>query len=168
MELLVDLQQKTSATLQKYPEPKDALISVLQDVQEVFGYLPEDALRCIAAETGIAASQLTGVASFYAQFRMEKPGKYQIMVCMGTACHVNKGERVADAVREFTGVEEGETTPDGLFSWEEVACLGCCSLSPVMMINGTAYGKLDKDKVKKIINDLRNAEKGGEGACVCS
>ncbi|NLA76248.1 MAG: NAD(P)H-dependent oxidoreductase subunit E, partial [Clostridiales bacterium] len=79
-------------------------------------------------------------------------------VCLGTACHVNGGERVADTVARHLGVDEGETTPDGLFSFETVACLGCCSLSPVMMINGQVYGKLNADKVKKILDDIRKSE----------
>ena len=99
-----------------------------------------------------------GVATFYSQFKLNAPGKYKVLVCMGTACHVNNGERVAEAVSKALGVAEGETTQDGLFSWEEVACLGCCSLSPVMMINGQVYGKLDGKKVEKIINDIRKSE----------
>ena len=156
--------EKIDEIVAGYANPSDSLIPVLQDIQEEFGYLPEDGLRYLAPKIGVAGSRICGVASFYAQFKMSPPGKYKIMVCMGTACHVNKGERVADAVREFLGVDEGETTSDGLFSWEEAACLGCCSLSPVMMINGTAYGKLDKDAVGKILKDIREEEtKGGGG-----
>lgn len=167
MDTQLAIKQKTTEILKTHPEPRDTLISLLQDIQAAFGYLPENSLRQVAKETGIAASQLTGVASFYAQFRLNPPGKYQIMVCMGTACHVNQGERVADAVHEFTGTEEGKTTDDGLFSWEEVACLGCCSLSPVMMINDTIYGKLDKAKIKKIIDDIRKKEAKEGEECVC-
>ncbi len=156
------IEDKIKLIVEKYPFPADSLIALLQDVQEEFGYIGEEALRLISSQTGIPESNLCGVVSFYAQFRTQKPGKYQIMVCMGTACHVNKGERVADAVREFLGIEEGKTSDDGLFSWEEVACLGCCSLSPVMMINGVAYGKLDKEKVKKILTDIKKNNGGGE------
>ena len=116
----------------------------------------------VSHQTGIPAAQLSGVATFYAQFRLQPPGKYQIMVCMGTACHVNGGQTVADAVEAALGVPEGKTTPDGLFSWEKVACLGCCSLSPVMMINGQAYGKLTDEKVERILEELRRTD-GGEG-----
>lgn len=156
-----EVSTKTKTILAKHSKPEETLIALLQDIQGEFGYLPEEVLREVSAQTGIAAAGLTGVASFYAQFRLTPPGKYQIMVCMGTACHVNKGETVAAAVEEFLGVPEGATTPDGLFSWEKVACLGCCSLSPVMMINGRAYGKLTKEKVGTILDDLRKSENGG-------
>lgn len=152
------------AVLERYANPSDALIAVLQDVQEVYGYLPEEALLHLSRQTDIPAATLSGVATFYAQFRMTPPGKHQIMVCMGTACHVNGAVTVADAVEDALGVAEGETTADGLFSWEKVACLGCCSLSPVMMINGRAYGKLTGDAVAQTLDAIRRADqKGGEG-----
>lgn len=149
------------AILDRYPEPSENLIALLQDLQGEYGYLPEEVLTYVSEKTSVPTSRLTGVASFYAQFRLTPPGKYQIMVCMGTACHVNKAERVADAVERLLKVPEGATTEDGLFSWEEVACLGCCSLSPVMMINGVAYGKLTPEKVEKILNNIR-LQNGGE------
>ncbi len=147
--------------LRKYPRPEDSLIALLQDLQEAYGYLPEKVLLDISKKTGIPAANLSGVASFYAQFRLSPPGKHQIMVCMGTACHVNGGGTVADAVEAFLGVPEGETTGDGLFSWEKVACLGCCSLSPVMMINGRAYGKLTGDGVAKVLTEIKRQETAG-------
>ncbi len=146
------------AIVKKYDNPRETLIAVLQDLQEEYGYLPREVLERVSESTGIALSHLTGVASFYAQFRLNPPGKYKIMVCLGTACHVNGGERVADTVARHLGIAEGETTQDGLFSFETVACLGCCSLSPVMMINGQVYGKLNADKVKKILDDIRGSE----------
>lgn len=149
---------KVGEVLSRYPSPQESLIPVLQELQEHYGYLPEEVLREVCAQTGIKLTRILGVASFYAQFRLEPIGKYNIMVCLGTACHVNGGERIADAVRRELGVEPGKATQDGLFSWEEVACLGCCSLSPVMMINGTAYGKLDSKKVSDIINGIREKE----------
>lgn len=156
-----EVREKTQNILLNHTKPSETLIALLQDIQGEFGYLPEEVLREVSSQTGIAAAALTGVASFYAQFRLTPPGKYQIMVCMGTACHVNKGETVAAAVEDFLGVKDGMTTPDGLFSWEKVACLGCCSLSPVMMINGRAYGKLTKEKVNEILSGLRESENGG-------
>lgn len=150
--------------LPKYADPQDSLIALLQDVQEAYGYLPQQVLLYISERTGIPAATLSGVATFYAQFRMTPPGKYQIMVCMGTACHVNGAGTVANAVEEELRVEEGVTTPDGLFSWEKVACLGCCSLSPAMMINGRAYGKLTADSIGKILGEIRASEQQG-GVC---
>lgn len=145
-------------TLANYQNPKDSLIALLQDVQAVYGYLPEPVLLRLSERTGIPAATLSGVATFYAQFRLTPPGKYQIMVCMGTACHVNGAGTVADAVEAALGVEEGVTSADGLFSWEKVACLGCCSLSPAMMINGRAYGKLTAQSVTRILQELRSEE----------
>lgn len=149
------------ALLESHPHPGDTLIALLQDIQAVYGYLPESVLMHLSRVSGIPAATLSGVATFYAQFRLEPPGKYQIMVCMGTACHVNGAGTVAEAVETALGIPEGSTTPDGLFSWEKVACLGCCSLSPVMMINGRAYGKLTADGIDKILGDIRQAEAGG-------
>ncbi len=153
---------RVDALLAAHERPADSLIAVLQDVQEAFGYLPEEALLRISEKTGIPAANLSGVATFYAQFRLTPPGRHQIMVCMGTACHVNGGGTVAEAVEEALGVPEGETTEDGAFSWEKVACLGCCSLSPVMMVDGRAYGKLTAEMVGKVLSGIRKADLGGE------
>ena len=150
--------------LKRYPRPGDSLIALLQEIREAYGYLPKDALLHLSKRTGIPPAKLTGVATFYAQFRRTPRGKYQVMVCTGTACHVNGASTVADAVESALHVPEGVTTPDGLFTWEKVACLGCCSLSPVMMINGRTYGKLTSGSVEKIIGDLRTgAETAVEG-----
>jgi len=138
--------------------PEEGLITLLQELQAEYGYLPREVLEYTSEKTGIPLARLVGVASFYAQFRLKPAGKYSIMVCLGTACHVNGGERIADAVESYLGVPAGDTTADGLFSWEQVACLGCCSLSPVMMINGTAYGKLDAGKVKSILDGIKKEE----------
>lgn len=99
-----------------------------------------------------------GVATFYSQFRLTPIGKYLIMACQGTACHVNGSERVSAAVSEYLGIESGETTEDGLFTLENVACLGCCSLAPVIMINGEAFGNLTPDKAISILKNLREKE----------
>lgn len=145
--------------LAAYPNPSESLIAVLQDVQEAFGYLPETALLRLSERASIPAAELTGVASFYAQFRMRPPGKHHVMVCMGTACHVNNAKTVAEAVEAALSTPEGGTTADGLFSWEKVACLGCCSLAPAMMIDGRVYGKLDGDSIAAIFSEIR----GGKG-----
>ena len=141
--------------LANYSRPGENLIALLQDIQEAYGFLPQPVLKALAEKTGIAAAQLMGVATFYAQFRTAAPGKYQILLCQGTACHVNGSDKIALALAEATAVEEGATSADGLFSWENVACLGCCSLAPVMLINGQAYGKLTADKTRKVIEGLR-------------
>lgn len=146
------------AILEKYTNPEESLIAILQDVQGLLGYISEDAVKYITEKTGIASSRIMGVASFYAGFRLKPVGKYRIMVCMGTACHVNGSERIGDTVKRVLGIESGDVTDDGLFSWEEVACLGCCSISPAMMINDTAYGTLTQEKVVSIINSIKEEE----------
>ncbi len=143
---------------EKYKNPEESLIAILQDIQAYEGYISERAVKAISEITKISSSKILGVASFYAGFRLKPIGKYRIMVCMGTACHVNGGELVADTVERILGVPAGDITPDGLFSWEEVACLGCCSISPAMMINDTAYGKLTSEKVFEIIEKIRKEE----------
>lgn len=149
---------RIKSIIEKYSNPEESLIAVLQDVQNDMGYISREAVECITELTGIPASRIMGVASFYAGFRLKPVGKYRIMVCMGTACHVNGAERIGDTVGRVLGIEAGDVTEDGLFSWEEVACLGCCSISPAMMINDTAYGNLTPDKVKSIIDSIREED----------
>ena len=144
--------------LKKYSNPEESLIAVLQDVQGVDGYISRESVEYLTEKTGIPSSRIMGVASFYAGFRLKPVGKYRIMVCMGTACHVNGSQRIGDTVKRVLGIEEGDVTEDGLFSWEEVACLGCCSISPAMMINDTAYGNLTQEKVASIIEKIREEE----------
>ena len=155
---MADFTKEIDLILQKYDNPAESLIAVLQEVQTLEGYISEASVRCLTEKTGIPSSRIMGVASFYAGFRLKPIGKYRIMVCMGTACHVNGGERVADTIRRTLGIEAGDITEDGLFSWEEVACLGCCSISPAMMINDTAYGKLTSEKVVEILESIKKEE----------
>lgn len=154
-----NLNNKIDIILEKYNNPEESLIAVLQDVQAIDGYISRAAVEYITEKTGVPSSRIMGVASFYAGFRLKPVGKYRIMVCMGTACHVNGAERIGDTVKRVLGIEEGDVTSDGLFSWEEVACLGCCSIAPAMMINDKAYGKLTPDKVQTIIDSIRKEER---------
>ncbi len=153
-----ELKNKIDAFLDKYVNPEESLIALLQDVQSIEGYISRQAVEYVTEKTGIPSSRIMGVASFYAGFRLKPVGKYRVMVCMGTACHVNGAERIGDTVKRVLGIEEGDVTDDGLFSWEEVACLGCCSIAPAMMINDRAYGKLTPDKVQSIIDSIRKEE----------
>lgn len=145
--------------LAEYASVDGSLITILQKAQEIYGYLPADVLYRIAEATGQAPAKVLGVATFYTQFRFRPVGKYLILLCQGTACHVNGSERIADAVYETIGIRDGETTEDGLFTLTHVACLGCCSLSPVMMINGSTYGSLTPAKVKEILTSLARSDK---------
>ena len=148
---------KLTPVFEAFAGDNHALISILQKAQEIYGYLPKEAIELISEKTGIAASEIMGVATFYTQFRFEPVGKYLIMLCQGTACHVNGSELILQTVKDELGIEDGQTTADGLFSLKCVACLGCCSLSPVMMINEDTYGSLTPEKTKKILKELREA-----------
>ena len=141
-----------------YADVKGSLITILQKTQEIYGYVPIDAVYHIAERTGLTPAKIMGVATFYSQFRFQAVGKYLIMICKGTACYVNGANAVADAVMEELGIGDNETTADGLFSLSLVSCLGCCSLAPVMMINEDTYGSLTPDKVKQILRDIREKE----------
>lgn len=153
-----DFEIKINAVLEKYSNPEESLIAILQEVQDICGYISREAVEYITSETRIPSSRIMGVASFYAGFRLKPVGKYRIMVCMGTACHVNGSERIGDTIKRVLGIEAGDVTEDGLFSWEEVACLGCCSISPAMMINDTVYGTLTQQKVMDIIEGIKKEE----------
>lgn len=143
--------------LEEYASVKGSLITILQNTQEIYGYLPKEAIIKISNATGIAESEIMGVGTFYTQFRFEPVGKYLIMLCQGTACHVNSSELILETIKDELHIEDGQTTEDGLFSLKCVACLGCCSLSPVMMINDDTYGSLTPDKTKRILRELREA-----------
>ncbi|WP_178667160.1 NADH-quinone oxidoreductase subunit NuoE [uncultured Eubacterium sp.] len=143
--------------LDEYSGIKGSLITILQHTQDIYGYLPKEAIEKISEATGIATSEIMGVGTFYTQFRFQPVGKYLIMLCQGTACHVNSSELILQTIKDELGIDDGETTDDGLFSLKCVACLGCCSLSPVMMINDNTYGSLTPDKTKKILKELREA-----------
>jgi NADH-quinone oxidoreductase subunit E len=144
--------------LDKYKNIEGSLIAILQKSQEIYGYLPMDVIEHIAEETGIKPAKVLGVATFYTQFRFDPVGKYLIMLCQGTACHVNGSSRIESAITEELGIQDGETTQDGLFTLKNVACLGCCSLSPVMMINGETYGTLTPERTKDILRDIVDIE----------
>ena len=150
--------------LETYAEVPGSLIAILQETQDIYGYLPMDVMELISARTGTAIASVIGVATFYAQFRLQPVGKYLIMLCQGTACHVNGSELISAAITDELGIEDGQTTEDGLFSLKHVACLGCCSLSPVMMINGQVYGSLTPDKAKRVLRQLAAEAKEGGAA----
>ena len=144
--------------LDKYSSVPGSLITVLQKAQDIYGYLPTDVIYHIAERLGSTPAEVMGVATFYTQFRFKPVGKYLILLCQGTSCHVNGSERIADAIYETIGIRDGETSEDGLFTLTHVACLGCCSLSPVMMINDDTYGSLTPAKVKEILTSLKSAD----------
>ena len=144
--------------IQKYKGKKGALIPILQGTQNIYGYIPHKAFEKIAAETGLELSDMYGVATFYAQFRLKPVGKHIIKVCHGTACHVQNANTITDSLQEALKVKDGETTPAGMFTLESVACLGCCSLAPVMMIGEDTFGKLTGSEAVKIVKNIRLQE----------
>ncbi|MCL2669243.1 MAG: NADH-quinone oxidoreductase subunit NuoE [Syntrophaceae bacterium] len=137
-----------------------SLISILQKAQEAYGYLSMELMEYLAERTGIKPAKILGVATFYSQFKFSPVGKHLIMLCQGTACHVNGSSEIQEAISSHLGIAEGETTGDGLFTLNSVACLGCCSLSPVMMIDGEAYGSLTPAKARQILDAIRKPENG--------
>jgi NADH-quinone oxidoreductase subunit E len=144
--------------IEKYKGKKGNLIPLLQGTQNIFGYLPRVAFEKIAGETGLELSDMYGVATFYAQFRLKPVGKNIIKVCHGTACHVQNANTISDALEDALKIKDGETTEDGFFTLESVACLGCCSLAPVMMIGENTYGKLTGTEAVRIVKNLRMNE----------
>lgn len=149
---------KLDQILSKYEGMKGSLISILQDVQGHYEYLPIEALNYVSEKTGIKLAKIYGVATFYTQFRLDPVGKHVILLCQGTACHVNGSKAIEEAICEELEIKEGETTEDGLFTLTNVACLGCCSLSPVMMIDGEVYGKLTAKRTREILKEIRARE----------
>ncbi|MDR2531869.1 MAG: NADH-quinone oxidoreductase subunit NuoE [Oscillospiraceae bacterium] len=149
-----ELKRKLESELEKYADSgKGALIPILQKAQEIYGWLPADVLEYIGKKTGIKPAKITGVVTFYTQFRTKPAGKHLILLCQGTACHVNGSAEIESAIRGRLNVGEGEITEDGLFTYNNAACLGCCSLSPVMMVGDKTYGKLTRESTVKILDE---------------
>ncbi len=141
--------------LWKYQGEQGALIPLLQSAQETYGYIPESAIDHISEVVGIPSADIYGVITFYSQFRLKPMGKNIIKICDGTACHVNSSTGIIKALENELQISNDETTEDGLFTLQKVACLGCCSLSPVIMINDETYGRLTPKKVQQLIKDYR-------------
>lgn len=134
-----------------------SLIPLLQSAQDSYGYIPEKIIHYISELVGIPASDIYGVITFYSQFRLKPLGKNTIKICEGTACHVNGAKTILSLLQDELGISIGETSEDGLFTLLSVACLGCCSLAPVMMVNTETFGNLNKDKIKKAIRKYKTA-----------
>lgn len=146
------------ALIRKYRNKKGNLIPLLQGTQNTYGFIPQEAMLHISKETGLKVSDMYGVVTFYAQFRLNPVGKHIMKICHGTACHVQNVKKVTEDIQDFLKVKDGETTPDGIFTLETVACLGCCSLAPVMMISDETYGKLSGKKAVEVIKEIKRKE----------
>ena len=139
--------------IKKYEGVRGAAIPILQEVQGIEGYLSRDTIRYISEQTGIPSAELYGIATFYSMFRLKPQGRHLIRICKGTACHVSGADTLDSALRTQLKLRAGETTTDdGKFTLLEVACLGCCSLAPVIMIDEDTYGKMATDKLSKILD----------------
>ncbi|MFN3555922.1 MAG: NADH-quinone oxidoreductase subunit NuoE [Bacteroidales bacterium] len=144
--------------IDKYKYSRGNLIPLLQGTQELFGFIPREAFEKLHRETGLELSEMYGVATFYAQFRLTPAGKHIIKMCHGTACHVQSVTAITDELLDMLEIKDGETTQDGIFTLETVACLGCCSLAPVMMIGEETYGKLTPKQAAGIVKEIRRKE----------
>jgi NADH-quinone oxidoreductase subunit E len=150
---------ETEKLLLKYPAgDPSALIPMLQDLQDVYGYLPEKELQKVSFYSSLPMARIYGVATFYNQFRLQPLGKYVIRVCRGTACHVKGSFNILTTLENELGIKAGQTTRDLMFSIQTVACIGACSIAPVISVNDESYGKLDSKKMKKLLNEFRKAE----------
>ncbi len=142
--------------LRRHPQAKrDSLIPVLQEVQERLGYLSKEAVVTISRHLNLPASKVYGVATFYNQFRFQPTGRFHIQLCRGTACHVKNSAAVLDTVQRELNIKAGETTRDGMFSLEVVACVGACGLAPVICINGEFYAGMTPKKARALLNNYQ-------------
>jgi NADH-quinone oxidoreductase subunit E len=146
-----DLKKQVDEILASYRGEKEDLIPVLQNVQQNFGYLPEAALSRIAAFVNVAESTVFGIATFYSQFKLRPVGRNVIKVCRGTGCYVKGAPRMLEELEKELGIKAGESTPDLEYTLETVACFGSCALAPVVVANDKVYGRMTKDKIKKLL-----------------
>jgi len=148
----VEIQEsKIKSFVTKYNSEKKALISILQDIQEEYNYLPQDALRIVSETTGIPLIDIVGVATFYRAFSLEPRGRHLVTVCLGTACHVRGGLKILEEFEKKLNIKAGETTEDGKFSLQTVACLGCCAIGPVVVIDDKYHAQTTIRKVVPIL-----------------
>ena len=137
--------------LEEHKGERGLTLPALQYAQEIYGYLPVEVQRIVAEELDMPLSQVYGIATFYAQFNLNPKGKYQISVCLGTACYVKGSQKVYEVLQDKLGIKGGECTPDGKFSLNACRCLGACGLAPCMVINGEVYGRLTGDEIPSIL-----------------
>ena len=146
------------AIVHKHNVEPGAVIPVLQEIQDTFGYVPSLAIERAAENMNVPASEIFGIVTFYTQFRLQPLGENLIKVCHGTACHLSGAEQISDALSQEVGAKEGETSQDGKFTVDRVACLGCCSLAPCIMINDETHGRLNPEAIRKVVSEVRGAK----------
>lgn len=138
------------------------LVPLLQKIQETEQYLSPESIRLMSRDLKVSESEIYGVATFYAQFRFRPPGKYNVKVCLGTACHVGGGQNFMEVMQISKNISHGETTPDTQFSLERVACLGCCALAPVVVVNNEVHGRMNRVTFMRLLETLDPSEKAEE------
>jgi NADH-quinone oxidoreductase subunit E len=142
--------------IHRYREKKGTLIPLLQELQAVYGYVPRESVDLVSKELSIYPVEIYGILTFYAQFRLTPPGRHTIKVCQGTACHVMGGKEILDYLSSQLGIKKGETTKDGMFSLERVACLGCCGMAPVVAIDKDFHGRVTVKKIVELLGEYRS------------
>lgn len=153
------LVEEITEILKKYPKEKDKLIAILNEVQVKYGYIPKRAQLEISNYLNIPMAEIYGVITFYSRFTLKPKGKYNISVCLGTACYVKGSQKILDRLVDRLKIEPGETTEDGLFSIEETRCVGACGLAPVFTVNSEVYGKATVQKLDKVLDEIIQKEK---------
>lgn len=144
-------KQKLDEIIERHREQKGAILPVLQEAQEVYGYLPVEVQGMIADGLGISLEEVYGVSTFYSQFSLTPKGRYNISICLGTACYVKGAAAVLDKLTETLGIQPEECTPDGKFSLTACRCVGACGLAPVLTVNGDVYGRMTPEEVKQVL-----------------
>jgi NADH-quinone oxidoreductase subunit E len=151
---VIEAASRVEEILATYTPNRENLISVLQEIQEHSGYLSESAVRLIAGASGVSENEIYGVATFYAQFRFQPPAEHTIHVCQGTACHVRGGHQIMYDFEERLSIKAGEMTPDHKFGLERVACVGCCALAPVVLVDGKVRAGMKPKLVRGLLSQL--------------
>lgn len=148
-------EEQLMAVIEKHKGQDGAVIPVLHEAQDIYGYLPIEVQEMISEGLDVPLAEIYGIVTFYAQFSLNPKGRYQIGVCLGTACYVKGSGDILEKVKELLGIDVGECTPDGLFSLDATRCIGACGLAPVLTVNDDVYGRLVVDDVEDIINKYR-------------
>ena len=149
-------EEKLLAVIAKYRDMEGAMMPILQDAQEIYGYLPIEVQTMVAEELGVSVEEVFGVATFYSQFVLNPKGEYPFAVCLGTACYVKGSGDVFNKLETVLGLKDGETTADGRFSLTATRCIGCCGLAPVMTVGDEVYGKVTTDQIPGIVAKYRD------------
>jgi NADH-quinone oxidoreductase E subunit len=158
----VETEDKLAGIIEKYRNQKNAVIGLLQDIQDAYRYLPEEVLQRVAAELDLPLSKLYSLATFYKSFRLDPLGKYHVCVCVGTACHVNGAAKLAETLERELKIKAGETSRDLKYTLETVNCLGACALGPLMVVNEEYHGKMDQKKLDKLLTKYKKEDSSGD------